>query len=346
MRKVAAVLVTVVALSSFTSTADACSRVLWTTKQANVVGRSMDWLEDTKTNLWVFPRGIERTGLTPPNTLEWTSKYGSVIASMYDIGTTDGMNEKGLVANVLWLAEADYGKRDDAAPGLSLGLWPQFYLDNFATVKEAIRFTEKTPFQIVTAIVGTSGKVGTVHLALADKSGDSAIIEYTNGKPKIWRGTQTKVMTNSPTFDKQLENLNQYQGFGGNKELPGSGLAADRFVRASYYASKLPPPTTERQAVGSIWSVMHNVSAPFGTRPTKNSPNLSATQWIVVADMTHDTYYFGATMSPSVFWVELNKLDFKKGAPILKLDVVNNPDRLGDVTAEFKPSTPFTFQKP
>lgn len=346
MRKLTAVLATVIALSSLSPFANACSRVLWTSKQANVVGRNMDWLEDTRTNLWVFPRGIARTGLTPPNTLEWTSKYGSVIASMYDIGTTDGMNEKGLVTNVLWLAESDYGKRDDALPGLSLGLWPQFYLDNFATVKEAIRFTEKTSFQIVTAIVGSSGRVGAVHLALADKSGDSAIIEYANGKPKIWRGKQTKVMTNSPTFDKQLENLKQYQGFGGDNYLPGGSLAAERFVRASYYASHLPTPNTEREAIGGVWSVMHNVAAPFGAKPSPNTPNLSATQWIVVADMTHNIYYYGATMSPTVFWVELNKLDFKKGAPILKLDVVNNPDRLGDVTAEFKPNTPFTFQAP
>lgn len=346
MRRFAAILVTTLALLSLTSAAEACSRVLWTTKQANVVGRNMDWFEDTKTNLWVFPRGIERDGLTGKNTLRWASKYGSVVASMYDIGTTDGMNEKGLVVNELWLAESDYGKRDDSLPGLSLGLWPQYYLDNFATVKEAVRFTETMPFQVVTGAVGTSGRTGATHLALADKSGDSAIIEYINGKPRIWRGKQTKVMTNSPTFDKQLENLKQYQGFGGDKYLPGSGLAADRFVRATYYSSNLPPPRTERQAVGNIWSVMHNVAAPFGTRPTPNSPNLSATQWIVVADMTHDIYYYGSTMSPTVFWVDLKKLDLKKGAPVLKLDVVNNPDRLGDATAGLSPSKPFTFQVP
>jgi hypothetical protein len=33
---------------------------------------------------------------------------------------------------------------------LSVGLWTQYYLDNFATVKEAVEFTEKTPFWFVT----------------------------------------------------------------------------------------------------------------------------------------------------------------------------------------------------
>lgn len=346
MRQLVTVLATIITLSSLASTSDACSRAMWTTKQANVVGRTMDWFEDTKTNLWAFPRGIERTGQTSPNTMKWTSKYGSVIASMYDLGTSDGMNEKGLVANELWLAESDYGKRNDALPGLSLGLWPQYYLDNFATVKEAIAYTQNHPFQIVTGAVGASGRTGATHLALADKTGDSAIIEYSDGKAVIHHGPHTKIMTNSPTFDKQLENLKQYVGFGGTKELPGSSLAVDRFVRASYYTPRLPQPQTERQAIASIWSVMHNVAAPFGVRPSPNTPNLSATQWTVVADMTHGTYYYGATISPSVFWVELNKLDFKKGAPILKLDVTNNPNRLGDVTAQFVPSKPFEFMKP
>ena len=43
-----------------------------------------------------------RAGIT------WTSKYGSVIAAGYDIGTCDGMNEKGLVASLLFLPESVY----------------------------------------------------------------------------------------------------------------------------------------------------------------------------------------------------------------------------------------------
>ena len=63
----------------------------------------MDWREDTQTDLWIFPRGMVRSGEPGNNTLKWTSRYGSVIASAYNIATVDGMNEKGLVANLLWL---------------------------------------------------------------------------------------------------------------------------------------------------------------------------------------------------------------------------------------------------
>lgn len=345
MRRIAATIATVIALSSLSPFANACSRVLWTTKQANVVGRTMDWMEDTRSNIWVFPRGIERNGLVKVNPLRWTSRFGSVIATIYDIGTVDGMNEKGLVVNALYLSESDYGARNDKLPGISVGLWGQYYLDNFATVKEAIHSTTAHPYQIVTAMLGTSGHKATGHLALSDKSGDSAILEFVDGKLQVYHGKQYKVMTNSPTFDKQIANLKQYKGFGGSNALPGSTQAADRFVRAAYYESALPTPKTKREAVGGVWSVMRNVSQPLGTVDAAH-PNHSATLWTSVSDMSDGIYYFGLSMSPSVFWVDLNKIDFKKGAPILKLDVVNTPDRIGDVTADFKPTPPFAFLEP
>lgn len=346
MRKLSVLLATVVAFSTLAPLAEACTRVLWPTKMGVVVGRNMDWFEDTRSNIWIFPRGIERDGLVDKNSLKWISRHGSVITTIYDIGTVDGLNEKGLAVNALYLTESDYGKRDDHIPGLSISLWGQYYLDNFSTVKEAVHSTRVHPYQIVSGMLGSSGKMASGHLALSDQSGDSAILEFVGGKLQIYHGRQYKTMTNSPTFDKQLANLKQYKGFGGDKDLPGSNLAADRFVRAAYYESHLPAPKTRREAVGGVWSVMRNAAAPFGVRPSPSMPNLSATLWTTVADMSHGVYYFGATMSPTIFWVDLNKIDLKKGAPILKLDVVNNPDRLGDVTAQLAPSPSFKFMKP
>ena len=86
------------------SVAEACTRFVYLGANDQVItGRSMDWKTDVGTNLWVFPRGMKRSGEVGPNSIQWTSKHGSVIASGYDISTTDGMNEAGLVANLLWL---------------------------------------------------------------------------------------------------------------------------------------------------------------------------------------------------------------------------------------------------
>lgn len=79
--------------------AEACTRAVYFGKESQTVtGRSMDWVEDMHTNLWVFPRGMKRDGWLGKGSFEWMSKYGSVVAWVYDGGTADGMNEKGFVA--------------------------------------------------------------------------------------------------------------------------------------------------------------------------------------------------------------------------------------------------------
>ena len=83
-----------------------CTRVVYSGSNGMVAtGRSMDWKTDMHSNLWVFPRGMKRNGETGENSLEWTSRYGSVVTSAFEIASTDGMNEKRLVANLLWLPE-------------------------------------------------------------------------------------------------------------------------------------------------------------------------------------------------------------------------------------------------
>src|ERR1700722_20141505 len=75
----------------------ACTRAVYLGSDGDVItARSMDWKVDVGTNLWILPRGMARNGEAGSHSLEWTSKYGSVISTGYDISTTDGMNEKGL----------------------------------------------------------------------------------------------------------------------------------------------------------------------------------------------------------------------------------------------------------
>jgi penicillin V acylase-like amidase (Ntn superfamily) len=104
--------------------ADTCTRAVYLRPNDDVItARSMDWNADIGTNLWIFPKGMERSGEAGRNSLRWTSKYGSVIASGFDISTTDGLNEAGLCANLLWLAESQYPVFDRSKPGLSVAAW-------------------------------------------------------------------------------------------------------------------------------------------------------------------------------------------------------------------------------
>lgn len=93
---------------------------------------------------------MERDGAAGPNSVKWVSKYGSVVASGYDVSTTDGINEKGLSANLLWLVESVYPTPESNKPTLSISAWAQYVLDNYATVEEAVTALEKEPFAVIT----------------------------------------------------------------------------------------------------------------------------------------------------------------------------------------------------
>jgi len=110
--------------------AAACTRALYTGADGTVItGRSMDWSEDLGSNLWVFPAGLSRDGAAGKASLRWTSKYGSVVVSAYEAGSSDGLNEKGLAANLLYLAEASYAEPSPDRPDLSIAAWAQYVLD-------------------------------------------------------------------------------------------------------------------------------------------------------------------------------------------------------------------------
>ena len=324
-------------------TTEACTRVVYQGKDNTVLtARSMDWKEDTRTNLWIFPRGMKRNGEIGKNPLEWTSKSGSVVASAYDICSTDGMNEKGLVANLLWLAESEYPQWDGKKPGLSIAAWVQYILDNFATVDEAISYVEKGTFEVVSDMMPDGTRMATLHLSISDADGDNAIFEYIGGELKIHHDKSYQVMTNSPVFDQQLALNDYWKNIGGTTFLPGTNRAADRFVRASFYINAIPKVADTRTAVASVFSVIRNTSVPLGIT-TPNEPNISSTRWRTVSDQKNKVYFFESTIQPNVFWVNLRDVDFSEKAPVKMLDLVSGKTYAGNTAEQFVEAKPFKF---
>ncbi len=321
-----------------------CSRILYATGYGTfILGRSMDWNDpDAATSLWVFPAGLERDGGTGDGAITWTSTYGSVITAFYDAATADGINEKGLAGNILYLAEADYG--DAAAlgrPTLSVGAWLQYILDNYANVDEAVGALERNPFTVIAPTL-PNGRAATAHLSLSDPSGDSAILEYIDGELVIHHGPAFQVMTNSPVYDQQLA-LNAYWDLiGGNRMLPGTINAADRFVRLSYALKSSPKYEHPRMAVASVFSQVRAISVPLGMEDPDH-PNISATLWRSIADHGEGRYYFESAIRPTVFWVDLDKVDLSAGATSKRLDVYVDEPLSGEVSGAFEAAEPFAW---
>lgn len=343
-------------LFAFTSAipAEACTRVTWLGPDGIVItGRSMDWPYSFNSHLYVIPRGFTHDGSGGVNSLTWTSKYGAVeIAGTTDPngpvdGVFDGMNEAGLVANLLYLGEADFGQAPaDDRPRLSFAGWVQYVLSSFATVNEVVEaFTDPSIYIVPIKFGPTRSAEPTVHLSVSDASGDSAIIEYLDGTPVIHHGREYQVMTNSPTYDEQLQLNAAWQGQDLTKNLPGSIQSKDRFVRASYYLSRLPETTDERRAVAGVLSVIRNTSVPWGVGDPEH-PNISPTYWRTIADSTNKVYYFESTLSPNIVWVNLNHLNFDPGSGIRAVPVEDNYSLIGSINGDLFPTEPISFLTP
>jgi choloylglycine hydrolase len=344
MKKLFVLLLCAVMSIFFTIEATACTRVVYHGPENTVItARSMDWKDEIPANMWIFPRGLQRNGEVGPNSITWKSRYGSVIVSSFDISTADGMNEKGLVANILWLAESEYAKYDGKRKGLTIAAWVQYVLDNFASVKEAVGELRKEKFVIVSDFIPGTDKFSTLHLSISDATGDSAIFEYIGGKLVIHHDRSYNVMTNSPIFTKQLA-LNEYwRGIPGTIMLPGTNRAADRFVRASYYINAIPQTSDARIAVAGVFSVIRNCSVPFGIS-SKDEPNISSTRWRSVSDQKNLVYFFENVLTPNVIWVDLKKIDFSEKASVKKLSLEKHETYAGDAVDAFKNASPFKFQ--
>ena len=321
------------------SPALACSRILWNNNQLGVVvGRTMDWPESTQPILTILPRGMDRNGgmvgpqtLVKENPAKWTSKHGSLVTSVYGVGTADGLNEKGLAGHMLYLNAADFGPRDVRKPAVHAGLWLQYLLDNAADVKEALALQEKV--QVVMA--EANGHKTFVHLAIEDASGDSAIIEFIGGKPVIHHGREFRIMTNDPTYDEQLALLKKHDFSKPTSDtpLPGNVNPRDRFQRAAYYTALLPEPKNEREAIAGVLAIVRNVSVPFGA-PYKGF-GIYNTEYRTAINLTNRRYFFELTTSPNVIWTDLNSFKLEPGSPVMTLNP-DNVDLSGNVTKQFQ----------
>jgi penicillin V acylase-like amidase (Ntn superfamily) len=347
MKFVASLFLAFIAISTFTEESKACTRVVYKGPDGTVItARSMDWKDEIPANLWVFPRGMERNGEVGPNSIRWKSKYGSVITSTWDIGSADGMNEKGLAANMLWLAESTYPPFDKTGgqkKGLSIAAWAQYVLDNFATVEEAVNELRKEEFVVVSDVIPGTDRFTTIHLSISDANGDNAILEYIDGKLVIHHDPSYTVMTNSPIFEEQLAINKYWKNIPGTIMLPGTNRAADRFVRAQYYINAIPQTDNTRVAIAAVFSVIRNCSVPFGISSAEE-PNISSTRWRTVADQKNLTYYFEDALTPNIVWVDFKKLDFRENAKVKKLKLDNGETYAGEVSSKFVNTAPFKFQ--
>lgn len=319
-----------------------CSRVVFLgNDNLTLIGRTLDWRTPIPTNLYVYPRGIDKQGMPNGSTLRWKSQYGSILAVSYDGGVTEGMNECGLVMNGLFCKGSVYTKAvDNDLPVMSLAVLVSYFLDNFATVTEVEQWLSANKF----AIAGQTfdgGTVAKLHWAITDPSGTTLILEYSDGQLNTYSSREYQVLTNDPPLPQMLAINKYWESVGGTNMLPGSARSSDRFARASFFIKHLPTNVDATTAAAQLASVMDVVSVPLGYT-IAGEPNISSTQWCSIADTKNIRYYFRFASQFATFWIGLSDLNINYGAPVLKLDTSKNTSMHGNINHLLKRSQPFT----
>lgn len=316
----------------------ACTGISFNAKDgSHVVARTIEWGGSFLNSCYVVvPRGYVQRSFLPGGEMDgmsFTSKYGYVgFAVERKEFVAEGINEAGLSAGLFYFP--DYGKYEAYKPkyksssisDLQLVSW---VLGNFATVDEVKRKIKSVH------VVGLDSAASTVHWRFADSSGNQVVLEIIDGEIHFY-DNKLGVLTNSPGFDWQITNLNNYvnlypgaapdEDFGGISlspfgagsgflGLPGDITPPSRFVRAAFYQTSVPCPANAEDAVMSCFQILNNFDIPTGTEFRRDQTPTSipsATQWTSVTDITNRIIYYRTMYNSSIRCINLNNVDFTK----------------------------------
>lgn len=330
MKKVFALILILI----FASSAFACTGVFVNTKNAKLIGRTLDWATgDGK--VMTNTRGIDKTAVAlqdKSSPAQWRSKYGSVtfdlemkfnlIERLYMLvaglvstsGPTCGINEKGLWGGAFWIHPPPAVKYPAADKRGSLNDWQllEYILDTSANVNEALVNINK----VRVSGFKEAGFEVDLHWYIADPSGDSAIIEFPEGKLEIYRRPAPPVITNS-FYVHTHQYADDYQGFGGSKLVPlasGETTSENRFLFAgTVLQQKL------REGKVTVPAVYEIMKAATQTHVRHAQTSQSVTQWTTVYDLNKKELSWFSRSHPEIRMINLSDIDFDKGGPPVKI---------------------------
>lgn len=297
-------------------------------------------------SLVVYPRNHQYQSMAPENRpgLQWTSRYGFVgVTSTNADGVSsphDGLNEKGLSVAMNWLVGTEFSQPtsdDSALQEHNLALW---ILGNCATCADVSEGLRK-----LTVWSKDSAKAA-FHLSVHDVEGTSLVIEWIDGKMKIYDNTAIGIVTNGPQFPFYIKRINYYdwqQTLARPAiEVPGAWYPINRFLRTHVIKKGLPAPKSNDESITQAVHILNAVQTPWGA-PGTDSPkpalidNFDHTTWSIVRDHKNKVLYFRTVMNQQLHAVDLKKIDMNRRAA-LSLEVDQDPSVIAiDVSSSLSP---------
>lgn len=297
-----AVLASLVTQASALS-AEACTAFGLRRGNAVIVGKSYDW-HSAAGFLIVNKRGVGKQAVVMQpgvKAARWVSRYGSLTFNQYGRELPlGGINERGLVMEVLWLSSARYGA-DTSRPALNELQLIQYLLDTTATTAEAVRAAQQ---------VRVARGYARVHYLVCDREGACATLEHLDGKLVVHRGKTLPValVTNS-TYAESRSALRGYRGFGGSRPAPSGTASLSRFARAA----------AGLRAIGARAAGAKLVDAGFAVLESVHTPDFS--RWQIVYQPRLGRLSFRQAGKTARIEATTKGLDFRCKSPVRVLDL-------------------------
>jgi penicillin V acylase-like amidase (Ntn superfamily) len=288
---------------------NACTTFCISTESELVFGKNYDWSISYGLVL-VNKKNVEKTAfIINGNPAKWVSKYGSVSFNQFGREfPSGGMNESGLVIELMWLDDTKYPEPDDRPVVGGTLSWIQYQLDNSATIEDVVASDK---------FIRISQNSVPIHYLLADKSGKCMAVEFLDGKMVYHTGEtmMVKTLTND-TYEKSVEYLKRHEGFGGTEPAKNDKGSLGRFVTACNMV-KAYTPAAGKNAVDYGFEILKTVDQGEYTR------------WSIVYDIKNMGVYFRTSDNKKIKNIKFSELNFSCAIDVKMLDI--NSDLEGNV---------------
>ncbi|MDK0794731.1 choloylglycine hydrolase [Clostridium perfringens] len=305
-----------------------CTGLALETKDGlHLFGRNMDIEYSFNQSIIFIPRNFKCVNKS--NKKELTTKYAVLgMGTILDDYPTfaDGMNEKGLgCAGLNFPVYVSYSKEDIEGktniPVYNFLLWVLANFSSVEEVKEALKNANIVDIPISENIPNT-----TLHWMISDITGKSIVVEQTKEKLNVF-DNNIGVLTNSPTFDWHVANLNQYVSLRYNQVpefklgdqsltalgqgtglvgLPGDFTPASRFVRVAFLRDAMIKNDKDSIDLIEFFHILNNVAMVRGsTRTIEEKSDL--TQYTSCMCLEKGIYYYNTYENNQINAIDINK---------------------------------------
>lgn len=291
-------LASLVLSATFLSTrASACSAFEFETRGHAYLAKNHDFMMGEGL-LVTNRRGIGKQAVQVAQPMTWVAKYGSVTYNPFGVEMPNGgMNEAGLVVEMLWLNEAQFSS-PDSRKEVSALQWIQYQLDTAATVREVVASN---------AFLRINETVAKVHYMVADASGAVAVIEFIDGKIIVHQDAQLP----SPVLANDVYSACVTALRNGDKGSESAGAAKppsyQRFETLAAVAGQQP--TLTKDPAAYAWRALDRVRHQHYTQ----------FQWVY--DTAERRIFLRRKVDPTPCTLELRAFDFRPNAMVQLADL-------------------------